>query len=56
MKGLPVSSGLKNIIAAMGKNNVRRLIATATPSYQDANDKYQLSFHLAIFMIKKLQG
>tara|TARA_R110000850_G_scaffold40805_1_gene105103 strand:- start:936 stop:1571 length:636 start_codon:yes stop_codon:yes gene_type:complete len=53
-KGLTISTGIRNIISAMEKNNVKRLIATATPSFKDANDKYQFSFSFAVFMVKTM--
>lgn len=53
-KDLSVADGTKLIVAAMKKNNVKRLIATATPSVKDRNDKYQFSFSFAVFMIKTL--
>jgi putative NADH-flavin reductase len=53
-KGLIISTGIKNIISAMERNGVKRFIATATPSFKVPNDKFQLSFSLAIFMIKTL--
>lgn len=53
-KGLVISNGVKNIIAAMKKHRVKRLIATATPSYKDSNDKFQFGFAFGIFMVKAL--
>lgn len=53
-KGLVISNGIKNIIAAMKKNGVKRLIATATPSYKDGNDKFQFGFAFGVFMVKAL--
>jgi putative NADH-flavin reductase len=53
-KGLVIADGIKNIISAMEKNGVKRLIATATPSYKDSNDKFQFSFAFAVFMIKTM--
>lgn len=38
----------------MTKLGVKRLIATATPSFKDPNDRFQLSFSLAVFMVKSL--
>jgi hypothetical protein len=51
-KGLVIAGGIKRIIDSMEKNGVKRLIATATPSYKDPNDKFQLGFALGIFIIK----
>lgn len=53
-KGLVIADGIKNIISAMEKNGVKRLIATATPSYKDNNDKFQFGFAFGVFMIKTL--
>jgi nucleoside-diphosphate-sugar epimerase len=53
-KGLVISNGLKNIIAAMKKHGVKRLIATATPSYKDSNDKFQFGFAFGVLMVKVL--
>lgn len=53
-KGLVIADGVKNIINAMEKKGVKRLIATATPSFKDSNDKFQFGFSLAVFMIKNL--
>ena len=53
-KGLIVSSGIKIIIAAMEKYGVKRLIATATPSYKDSNDKFQFGFAMGVLLVKKL--
>ncbi|MBK7225059.1 MAG: NAD(P)H-binding protein [Saprospiraceae bacterium] len=51
-KGLVIADGIKNIIEIMKKNGVKRLIATATPSFKDNNDKFQFGFAFGIFMIK----
>jgi len=53
-KGLIISSGIKNIIAAMKRFGVMRLIATATPSYKDSKDKFQFGFAFGVFMVKML--
>lgn len=53
-KGLVISNGIKNIIGAMQKHGVKRLIATATPSYKDTNDKFQFGFAFGVFMVKTL--
>jgi len=55
-KGLVISSGIKNIINAMQKVGVRRLIATATPSYKDEKDRFQFGFAFGVFMVKALLG
>lgn len=55
-KGLIISSGIKNIVSAMQANGIKRLIATATPSYRDANDRFQFGFAFGVFMVKTLLG
>lgn len=52
--GLPVSKGTALIVAAMRRHGVRRLIATATPSASDPNDRFSLPFALAVTMIRTL--
>jgi hypothetical protein len=51
-KGLVIADGVKSIVEAMKKNGVKRLIATATPSFKDSNDKFQLGFAFGVFMVK----
>ncbi|MCA5006128.1 NAD(P)-dependent oxidoreductase [Sphingobacterium bovistauri] len=51
-KGLVISKGIKNIISAMQMHGVKRLIATATPSYKVSKDKFQFGFTLGVFMVK----
>lgn len=51
-KGFAISDGIKNIIKVMEKQNCKRLIATATPSFKDGNDKFQFGFALAVFSVK----
>lgn len=53
-KGLIIADGIKNIVEAMKKNGVKRLIATGTPSFKDSNDKFQLGFAFGVFMVKML--
>lgn len=52
--GLPVSKGTELIVAAMQRHGVKRLVATATPSATDPNDRFSLSFALAVVMIRAL--
>lgn len=52
--GLTVSRGTALIVAAMRRHGVRRLIATATPSARDPNDRFSLPFALAVTMIRTL--
>lgn len=53
-KGLVIADGIKNIVNTMKKNGVKRLIATATPSFKDNNDKFQFGFAFGVFMVKAL--
>lgn len=53
-KGLVIADGVKNIIESMKKNGVKRLIAIATPSFKDKNDKFQFGFAYGVFMIKTI--
>ena len=55
-KGLVLSNAIKKIIQSMEKNGVKRLIATATPSFRDKEDKFQFGFALGAFMVKALLG
>lgn len=54
--GMPYSSAMREIIRAMQRAGVRRLIATATPAAADPKDRFSLSFRLAIGMIKRFAG
>jgi putative NADH-flavin reductase len=51
-KGLPISKGMQNILQAMKKYGLKRIIATATPSAADPLDSFDLKFKLAVLMIK----
>ncbi|MFD0998084.1 NAD(P)-dependent oxidoreductase [Ohtaekwangia kribbensis] len=53
-KGLVIAEGIKNIVEVMKKAEVKRLIAIATPSFRDSNDKFQFGFSLSAFMVKNL--
>lgn len=53
-KGLPISKGMQIIVESMEQLKVKRLIATATPSATDSNDKRDFRFKFAVFMIKSL--
>ena len=55
-EGLVYSSAMQTIIDAMRSAGVRRLIATATPSAADPNDRFSLPFWLAVRMIKLMAG
>ncbi len=43
---------MANIVNAMKEHGVRRLVATATPSYRDARDRFDLSFSLAVLIVR----
>ena len=51
-RGLPIATGMSNIVRAMDLYGVRRLVATATPSYRDPSDTFDISFSLAVWMIR----
>jgi len=51
-KGAPISVGTKNILAAMKKSGVRRLVFSAAPSARDAQDTPDLRFKLMIALVK----
>ncbi len=53
-KGLIIADGTKNIVEAMKKNDVKRVIATATASFKDPKDKFQFGFAFGVFMVKTL--
>lgn len=53
-KGLPISRGIQNVLQAMKKCGVKRIIATATPSAVDPQDSFDLKFKLAILLIRWL--
>ncbi len=55
-KGMPYSTGMREIIQAMQSAGVQRLIATATAAVADPKDKFSFSFQLALTMIKLLAG
>lgn len=51
-KGLPISKGMQNILQAIQKCNLKRIIATATPSAVDPHDTFDLKFKLVVLMVK----
>ena len=53
ISGLPVTTGMNSIVAAMKAHGVRRLIASSTPSADDPSDQFVLSFRLAVWLIRK---
>lgn len=54
--GTPVADGMQRIVQAMQRTGVRRLVATATTSAPDAQDRFSLPFWLAMQMVKVLAG
>lgn len=54
--GMPYSEGMQTIVEAMQSAGVRRLIATATPAAADPNDRFKLSFWLAVRVIELIGG
>jgi putative NADH-flavin reductase len=53
-RGMPLSTGMKNIIASMGKLGTRRLVITSTPSAADPQDLPDPRFSLLIAVVKTL--
>ncbi len=51
-KSKPITEGTENIIAAMRKQGVRRLIISSTASTKDPNDKPDLKFRLLVGTVK----
>jgi len=51
---LPLAQAIKNIVAAMKLHQVDRLIVTSTASASDPHDRYQFSFSIATWLVKKL--
>lgn len=51
-KGKPITVGTENIIAAMKKHGVRRLVISSTASAKDPNDKLELRFRIMIGIVK----
>jgi len=55
-KGTPIADGMQRIVAAMHRAGVKRLIATATTSAPDQQDRFSLPFWLAKQMVKAFAG
>jgi nucleoside-diphosphate-sugar epimerase len=55
-RGTPIAQGMRVIVRAMQAHGVRRIIATATPSAIDPQDRPQLAFTLAVGAVKLLAG
>ena len=51
-KNKPITQGMQNIIAAMKKQGVRRLIITSTLSAKDSNDKPNLRTKAMVNLVK----
>ncbi len=54
LKDSRLSDGMKNIVAAMDKQGVKRIIALGTASISDKNDNYPLKFRLLVKMVKTI--
>jgi putative NADH-flavin reductase len=52
-KNKPLTYGMKNIIAAMKKQGVRRLIITSTLSAKDPNDKPEFRARFLVGLVKR---
>ena len=52
-KNKPLTQGTQNIIAAMKKQGVRRLIITSTLSAKDPNDKPELRARVLVGLVKR---
>jgi len=50
--GLIIATGTANIVAAMRRHGVRRLVAIATPSYRDPRDSPDQFVSLVVFAIR----
>jgi len=48
----PLTQGMQNILAAMQKTNVRRLIISSTPSASDPNDFPDFKFKVLVAIVK----
>ncbi len=53
-KGSPITQGTQNILAAMKKYGVRRLVFSAAPSARDPQDTPDLRFKLMIGLVRLL--
>lgn len=51
-KGRPITQGTQNILAAMRKSGVRRLVFSAPPSARDTQDAPDLRYKLMISLVK----
>lgn len=53
-KGKPITEGIQNIIAAMKKEGVRRLIISSTASAEDPSDEPDLRFKILVEIVRLL--
>lgn len=51
-KGTPITEGYQNIVRAMKKNGVKRLIAAVSTSYRDPKDRFSFMVSFGIVMLK----
>ncbi len=51
-KERPLTQGMQNIVAAMDKLGVRRIVITSTLSVKDQNDKPELRARALVFLVK----
>ncbi len=54
VKTTELSKGMSNIIIAMQKHNVKRLVAMGTASVNEDNDRPELKFRLLVSIVKRL--
>jgi putative NADH-flavin reductase len=54
LKDTKLSDGMKNIVAAMEKQGVKRLVALGTASITDEKDNYPFKFRLLVKMVKTI--
>jgi putative NADH-flavin reductase len=52
LRRMPLTQGMQNILAAMRKTNVRRLLISSTPSASDSNDLPEFKFKVLVGIIK----
>lgn len=55
-RATPLTSGMHNIVSAMKRHGVRRLVAVSTPSARDPADGRSLKLALMIAMVRRLAG
>lgn len=51
-KDKPLTKGMQNVVAAMDKLGVRRIVITSTLSVKDKNDKPELRARALVFLVK----